>query len=591
MSPLSRLIQPCFRGGGVGGCKYNSARHLVGISLCFYLIFNYALPSSGRYMSTGEAKAMNFVCRLEDPDLDNCMHNFKPHPKQRAGSAKSEDSIYWYENAQSSLRRKVGSETKIEKLAKNVIFFLGDGMSVPTITAARILKGQLEGKTFGEEAELNFERFPNVALSKTFCMDSQVADSACSATAYLSGTLGNIATVGVTSKVSFRDCRSQMNKTNQASSVLAWAQARGMSTGIITTTRVTHASPAGAYASIADRDWENDRMIRDAGENPDRCDDIAEQLVLGEVGKRINVILGGGRRELMPITVRDVESNQPGRRSDGKNLIQTWLKTKKNPKSAKYVWNKQQLFNVNVSETDYLLGLFSYDHMDYVTDADANADPSLPEMTKVAIDILSRNPNGFFLFIEGGRVDHAHHSNKAQKALVETISMDAAVLTAVENTSEQDTLILVTADHSHVMTISGYPQRGNPILGFAGISDVDDLPYTTLSYANGPGYKHPVESGDRYDLTDDHLDHPDYTQMTGLPLLSETHGGDDVPIYSRGPFSHLLTGGHMRGAHCPPTYAEQSSSASSSSVAGSYVPPSAPIISGSPIKTRRKARI
>lgn len=55
------------------------------------------------------------------------------------------------------------------------------------------------------------------------------------------------------------------------------------------------------------------------------------------------------------------------------------------------------------------------------------------------------------------------------------------------------------------MTISGYPQRGNPILGFAGISDVDDLPYTTLSYANGPGYKHPVENGERYDLTDDHL--------------------------------------------------------------------------------------
>lgn len=70
----------------------------------------------------------------------------------------------------------------------------------------------------------------------------------------------------------------------------------------------------------------------------------------------MQVIMGGGRRELTPVTVRDIESNQPGRRMDGKNLIQTWLKTKKNQKAAKYVWNKQQLFNVNVSETDYLLG-------------------------------------------------------------------------------------------------------------------------------------------------------------------------------------------------------------------------------------------
>jgi len=83
--------------------------------------------------------------------------------------------------------------------------------------------------------------------------------------------------------------------------------------------------------------------------------------------------------------------------------------------------------------------------------------------------------------------------------------MDAAVSTAMERTSLRDTLTVVTADHSHVMTMSGYPARGNPILGFAGISDIDDLPYTTLSYSNGPGYKHPDEYGARYDLTNDNL--------------------------------------------------------------------------------------
>jgi alkaline phosphatase len=88
---------------------------------------------------------------------------------------------------------------------------------------------------------------------------------------------------------------------------------------------------------------------------------------------------------------------------------------------------------------------------------------------------------------------------------VETIALDASVAAASEITSERDTLMVVTADHSHVMSISGYPQRGSPILGFSGVSDVDDLPYTTLSYANGPGYKHPEENGERYDLTNDNL--------------------------------------------------------------------------------------
>ncbi|ODM87869.1 Membrane-bound alkaline phosphatase, partial [Orchesella cincta] len=468
------------------------------------------------------------------------MHNIKPYPKMRSSSTKSENYRNWFETPQSSLRRKIESCTKIERQAKHIIFFLGDGMSIPTITASRIFKGQREGKT-GEETQLNFEQFPNIALAKTYCQDSQVADSACSATAYLCGTLANIATIGLTPNVLFGDCIGQMNKSNHVSSVLAWAQTYGMWTGIVTTTRVTHATPAGSYANSADRDWENNKMVQDSGQNPDTCDDIAEQLVLGDVGKRLNIIMGGGRRELTPVTVLDVESNQPGKRTDGKNLIETWIQSK-NATSAKYVWNKEQLFNVDLSQTDFLLGLFSWDHMDYVADANTTADPSLAEMTKIAIQILSRNPKGFFLLVEGGRIDHAHHDSKAQKAFIETIAMDDAVLAATENTSKCQTLILVTADHSHVMTFSGYPPRGNPILGFADKSDVDGLPYTTISYANGPGYKHPGANGDRYDLTNDPLNDKDYKQMTGLPLIEETHGGDDVCIFSNGPFSHFLTG-------------------------------------------------
>ncbi|CAL8129982.1 unnamed protein product [Orchesella dallaii] len=451
-------------------------------------------------------------------------------------------------------------------------------MGVPTVTAARIYKGQQDGKRFGEETIFNMEQLPNVGLSKTFCQDSQVADSACSASAYLCGTLANIATIGLTSNVLFRDCIGQQNKSNHVSSVLAWAQGQGMSTGIVTTTRVTHATPSANYAHIADRDWENDKMVKDSGKNSEDCDDIAEQLIFGDVGSRINVILGGGRREMTPNTVLDVESNLPGLRTDGKNLIESWLQTK-NPQSAKYVWNKEQLLSLDKFNTDYLLGLFSYTHMDFVADANTTADPSLSEMTKVAIDILSKNPKGYFLFVE----DHAHHGNLAQKAFLEVIAMDEAVLTAMRTTFEEETLLIVSADHSHVMTISGYPPRGNPILGFAGISDVDGLPYTTISYGNGAGYKHPGPNGDRYDLTNDPLFDINYTQMTGLPMTAqeETHGGEDVSIYSRGPWAHLLTGvnhqsiiphviayaacldipgkANLKGAHCSLSYGVEQS--------------------------------
>ncbi|CAG7721878.1 unnamed protein product, partial [Allacma fusca] len=239
-------------------------------------------------------------------DYEDWMHSYQPPmPKFRTlGKPKYESTNHWVKAAQSTLKDRLAHKN-IEGVAKNTIFFLGDGMSLPTVTASRIFKGQLEGSHFGEEGTLFFETFPHVGVSKTFCSDSQVADSACSATAYLSGTKANIATIGVKPTVSFRDCKNMMNVSHQVESVLAWAQAAGKSTGVITTTRVTHASPAGTYAHIADRDWENDAVVKASGADPEFCDDIAEQLVLHNPGRKINVILGGGRREFMPYNVPD----------------------------------------------------------------------------------------------------------------------------------------------------------------------------------------------------------------------------------------------------------------------------------------------
>ena len=192
-------------------------------------------------------------------------------------------------------------------------------------------------------------------------------------------------------------------------------------------------------------------------------------------------------------------------------------------------------------------------------------------MTRTAISVLKENPNGFFLMVEGGRIDHAHHSGNAFRAVIETVAFSDAVRTAMEMTSEKDTLIMVTADHSHTMTFSGYPARGNPILGkVVGASgegpsngyalDAAGMPYTTLGYANGPGYTgatdqqpegikkfpHQVSgvqtSNGRPDLRDINTEDPDFMQEAAIPLGSETHGGDDVGIWARGPGANAVRG-------------------------------------------------
>ena len=130
-------------------------------------------------------------------------------------------------------------------------------------------------------------------------------------------------------------------------------------------------------------------------------------------------------------------------------------------------------------------------------------EPTLEYMTEKAINILKKNPNGFFLFVEGGKIDMAHHEDKAHIALDETVEFDKAIEKAYNMTNEKDTLIVVTADHSHTMTMNGYPIRGNNILGLFGKSN-DSLPYATLSYANGPGY-HEEVAGKRHNLEDDNM--------------------------------------------------------------------------------------
>ncbi|CAG9786913.1 unnamed protein product [Diatraea saccharalis] len=407
-------------------------------------------------------------------------------------------------------------------------------MSITTLAATRNYLGQKYGR-LGEELKLSFEAFPYTGLSKPYCVDQNVADSACSGTAYLSGVKANSGTVGLSAAVKKGDCESQKRGTHSVTGLADWAQKAGKRTGVVTTTRVTHATPASAYAHSADRKWESDTNLPKYGP---RCEDIATQLVRGKVGSKINVVFGGGRRNLLPKTERDSEGFR-GHRSDGNNLIQEWLNKKASyGVPAKYIQNRLELLTLEPIYSD-VLGLFSPDHMPYHLEAGED-DPTLSEMTEKAIEILSRGKNGFFLLVEGGRIDTAHHEAKARKALDETAEFAKAVEAALHAVNSEETLIVVTSDHSHTMTYSGYSKRGTDVLGFTNKSNAtDSLPYTILSYANGPGYQQ-----DRQNILLDDLNNANYSYPSLVPMVRETHGGEDVAVFANGPWAHIFSGNY-----------------------------------------------
>ncbi|CAI6351315.1 unnamed protein product [Macrosiphum euphorbiae] len=447
---------------------------------------------------------------------------------------------FWYDAGNNLLRKKLNLERQYG-VAKNVIFFIGDGMSIATLTSARIYMGQTKNNTGSEKEMLSFEKFPFTGLSKTYCVDSQVADSACSATAYLTGVKGNIETIGVSGTVTNRDCMASNEPANQAVSSMRWAQRAGKRTGVVSNMRVTHATPAGAYANVAQRDWEcdNDVFIDELADKSCRTQpDIARQLIERETGRNLNVIMGGGRAKFFPNTDKD-QQNLKGQRRDGRDLIKEWLEIDRTSgASSAYVTDRSQLKSMNTSETDYLLGLFASSHMSYNLLANKTQEPTLVEMTEAAIEVLSKGDAGYYLFVEGGLIDWAHHSNMAQLALDEAVMLSKAVGRAAELTSREDTLIVVTSDHSHTMSINGYPHRGSDILGHPKIAVTDNMPYSTLSYANGPSYKA------RYNLSDDKTDEPEYQFPSMLNLTWETHGGDDVAVFASGPWAHLFVGNY-----------------------------------------------
>lgn len=463
-----------------------------------------------------------------------------------SGVSKAENTLetpaYWLDSGKASVK-VIETQGTNKNVAKNVILFIGDGMGVSTVTAARILEGQSKpGNRGGEENALSFEKMPYVALSKTYSVNQQTSDSAPTMTAMIAGVKTNDGELSVGKDVVRQEKDANIVNANKVKTLIEQAEEKGKSTGIVSTARITHATPAATYAHTSDRDWESDAQVP-AGAT---VKDIAKQLIDFSYGNGPEVVLGGGRSYFLPNTTKDPEdAGKFGIRKDGLDLTQQWLA--KYSKSA-FVFDKAGFDAVDAKQTDHLLGLFEMSHMEYEHDRpnDTGKEPSLTEMTAKAIDILSRNKKGYVLMVEAGRIDHAHHAGNAFRALKDTVELSNAVRKALEKTNVKDTLIIVSADHSHTFTIAGYPARGNPILGLVKepgatgfASDKNGKPYTTLGYTNGPGYRGATA---RPDLTAVDTTLPDFLQEAAIPMSSETHAAEDVAIYASGPRSYLVRG-------------------------------------------------
>ncbi len=443
------------------------------------------------------------------------------------------------EGAQSvaSTPTPVAQTAQAPQKAKNVILFIGDGMGISTITAARIYAGQKRGQT-GEEYVLPFEKFDNVALVKTYNTNAQVPDSAGTATAMHSGEKTKIGVVGVGPGVMRGDCASGL--ANPLPLLGEQVKERGMALGIVSTARITHATPASVYARSADRNWEADAAIPEE-QRGKGCEDIATQLINSD----FEVALGGGLGAFFGAGVDDA-----GSRVDPKaNLPADWVRRT----GGTFVRSSASLNEAPLDKP--VLGLFSRSHMTYMADRlqtpeKGEGEPTLTEMTRQAIARIKDDPEGYYLMVESGRIDHGHHAGRAGWALEETVEFANAIQAAIDSTDPDETLIMVTADHSHVFTISGYPRRGNDILGLvvppAGdISNPDEptlaqdrKPYTTLGYWNGPGaIEHDHEEGRPVPETGINAQ-----QQAAIPLGSETHAGEDVALYAQGPGAERARG-------------------------------------------------
>src|SRR5262252_6158090 len=379
--------------------------------------------------------------------------------------------------------------------AKNVILFIGDGMTMANRTAARILsKGIREGKYYGE---LSFDDMPHMALIGTSGVDSIVTDSANSMSAYTTGHKSSVNALGVYA------ARNANNFEHPRVETIAELIKRktSMAVGVVSDAEVQDATPAGVVAHTRRR-----------ADKPE----ITEQFFMSKV----DVLMGGGSAYFLP-------QGAPGsKRKDGNNFIELFRRD-----GYAYATTDREMREAATSAgTRKLLGLFHPDNMDGALDRHVlrkNTVPQYPDqpdvadMTRAAIEVLSRNKDGFFLMVEAALIDKFNHPLDWERAVYDTIMLSNAVQVAKDFAGKRnDTLIIVTPDHTHGLAIVGTVDDGK-----SGADMRDKVgTYAEAGYPNYPapdkdGYPPSVDVSKR--LAVFFADFPDYYE-TYRPKLDGT---------------------------------------------------------------------
>jgi len=340
--------------------------------------------------------------------------------------------------------------------AHTIILFIGDGMGEGQRTAGRWLK-------VGQNGALAMDAMPFSGWSRTASANNPITDSAAGGTALATGVKTNNGIIAMDPD------------QKPLTTILERAQVQGMAVGLVTTTQMAHATPASFAAHVPDRNM---------------MTEIARQMFEA----RVDVLLGGGEDEFLPYSATG-HYPEPGERDDGQNLIDEAMAA-----GYIYVWDMATFAAVDPTSTSRLLGLFADEEMG------RPFSPSLVEMTEKAIDILSQDPDGFFLMVEGGQIDWACHNNDAENAMADTIGLDDAVTVAKTYAlTASDTLIIVTGDHET-----------------GGMS-------ADLTSSESPGEDGPFLM-------------PDGTTSFWVNWTTSNHTAADVPTTGQGPWSDLLAG-------------------------------------------------
>lgn len=438
---------------------------------------------------------------------------------------------------------------KTAKPAKNVILFIGDGMSLQARQMARILaKGITEGRYNGL---LEMEKMSNLALITTSGYDSLVTDSANSASAYATGHKSVVNGMGV-----YADSTTDPFDDPKVENIIELVKrTRGMATGIVSTAFITDATPAAMLAHTRRRSESNA---------------IAASML--DPLHRPDVILGGGSEHFLPKSV-------PGsKRTDDRNLIQEFQ-----DQGYTFVSNKTELNRVK--NTHKLLGFFHLDNMNVYLDREVTKNPAvlgsftdqptLIDMTKQAISVLSKNPKGFFLMVEGASIDKQLHTLDWERATYDTIEMDKAIGAAKEFARKNgDTLIIVVADHAHSASITGTYHELDGKTGRQGVRTYAEAGFPTFEDQNQDGF--PDNPAPEVTLAIQYANHPEYNEdykfnpepiapaiaADGKPVANpkkdpqgdlyngnlpnnetqEVHTADDIPLTADGPGADYFHG-------------------------------------------------